>query len=354
MVRQDDKDPNYLTAAEAATFLGVYKPKVYASIDSGKLHAVKIDGRVLVLRASVEAYAEASRKREALRAELAQRRAEEEQQRMYELRAAEEARRAYAAQHLAAQAEAREEPDPVVNESKTADAREPEPPTFLRVATQQQVQGPSRREVVIKRLVFGQLLIVVRGISPLIMNAFSERQKQRIREKQGGEATVRGIRDPEKEFRDSRYVVDGIDCMPKACFKKALLTAATAFRIKQAAMSLYVRGSIGNGEFIEIESPEPPRMREDNVKIGKFPNRVGDLRYRAEYVNWRARFMVKYDRSVLTEEHILNMCNKAGFSGGVGDWRPQQGKGGEFGRFELDMETMQMPGADSVFTQEAR
>ena len=85
-----------------------------------------------------------------------------------------------------------------------------------------------------------------------------------------------------------------------------------------------------NGEFIRIKGE--PTMREDMVKVGMGS---ADLRYRAEFKEWSMTFQVRYNRSMLTAEQIINLFNIAGFGNGIGEWRPQ--RNGAFGMFHVQV-----------------
>ena len=76
---------------------------------------------------------------------------------------------------------------------------------------------------------------------------------------------------------------------------------------------------------------DDPVIREDIVRVG---NGKTDLRYRPEFASWRINVIVEIDSDLLNEQDIVNLVNRAGFSVGIGEWRPE--KGGEFGRFEID------------------
>ena len=63
-----------------------------------------------------------------------------------------------------------------------------------------------------------------------------------------------------------------------------------------------------------------------------------DLRYRPEYRNWEASFVVEYNPDLIRPEDIVNLLNLAGFGVGIGEWRPQ--RNGDFGRFEVKGEVV--------------
>jgi len=59
-----------------------------------------------------------------------------------------------------------------------------------------------------------------------------------------------------------------------------------------------------------------------------------DMRYRPEFSEWSVNVIVEIDSDLLNEQDVVNLVNRAGFSIGVGEWRPE--KGGEYGRFAFD------------------
>ena len=60
----------------------------------------------------------------------------------------------------------------------------------------------------------------------------------------------------------------------------------------------------------------------DMVKIGMG---TADLRYRGEFRNWSARFILKYDANgQYSLENIINTINKGGMLNGIGEWRAER------------------------------
>ena len=60
---------------------------------------------------------------------------------------------------------------------------------------------------------------------------------------------------------------------------------------------------------------------------------TADIRYRGEFKEWKASFILRYNANVIGPEQILNLFNTAGFAIGVGEWRPQ--RDGSFGMFHV-------------------
>jgi len=74
-----------------------------------------------------------------------------------------------------------------------------------------------------------------------------------------------------------------------------------------------------------------PRMREDMVRVGMGGT---DLRYRAEFLDWRAVLDVQFVTTALSRDSVLSLIDAGGFGVGVGEWRPE--KRGQNGTYELD------------------
>lgn len=172
------------------------------------------------------------------------------------------------------------------------------------------------------------LKLTVIGDSPLICHRWSDGAKQSILGRQMQKAkTAKTPRDPKKEYEDSLYPhPDGGYGFPMVGFKRAIVDAAS---FAQDITKVVLRGAVHMvGEYARIKGK--PQMREDTVRIGMGS---GDLRYRAEFPDWSTELMVQFNAGVLSQEQVVALLDLAGFSIGIGDWRPQ--KSGSFGRFHI-------------------
>jgi len=176
------------------------------------------------------------------------------------------------------------------------------------------------------------------GDSPLIMHAWSEKAKSMIRDKQQKKAKGgREKRNPEKEYKDSMYEYPGGGYgFPSIAFKIAAVKACRGVAdIPMTRAKNMFHVNLGE-ELVKIEGVKP-RMREDMVRIG---NGVADLRYRGEFpAGWKVRIMVTFDADSISAEQIINLFNRAGFSVGVGEWRPDSPKStGQNGMFHVKLD----------------
>lgn len=209
-------------------------------------------------------------------------------------------------------------------------------------------------EITVKPLQLERIKLTLVGTTPLICNNFNNRGAglTDMRNKQMGipMPKQRMAKDPIRCFRDSLYSLDGEPkvvgnmkmfladkpviakgrfYLPFSMMKAAIETAALVVDgASKAAVQRAVRIVEQRVEIIG----SPPRMREDVVRL-KDINRTADLRYRGEFERWSVSFTVEYLASAMKAHDVVNLFNTAGFTSGLGEWRPE--KGGEFGRFAI-------------------
>jgi len=172
-----------------------------------------------------------------------------------------------------------------------------------------------------------QVEIILIGDTPLICNQWSEKAKQAMRDAQGKKPQQKKeAKDSEAIFRASLYEVDGGYGFPAVGIKKAAIDACSYVG---AVTKVAARGTFHiHGEYVVVQGK--PHKREDMVRVGMDK---ADLRYRGCFNEWRITFTVTYNAAVLSVEQIANLFNLAGFSVGIGDYRPQ--RNGPFGRFHV-------------------
>lgn len=205
----------------------------------------------------------------------------------------------------------------------------------------------------IRPLEIQKVSIRIVGDSPLIVHAWSEKAKRMMLEAQmkATKTKAKEARDPYDEFINSMYWLTPkpTESTPDA-FEQAIKNGAKfgfpVTAIKQSANSSayrlnWVRNQmeLRSAYFLESEFGDMfeiqgsiPEMREDMVRIGMG---TADLRYRAEFKEWSADIVLKYNASgSMSLEQILNCINAGGFACGIGEWRPE--KDGDFGRYHVE------------------
>jgi hypothetical protein len=173
-----------------------------------------------------------------------------------------------------------------------------------------------------------RLTAIIKGTSPLITHAWSQKAKQMMLDKQMKKATkAKDAKDPEQDYLDSLYVLPGGDGygFPSIGFKAAVVRAGTYADFHMT----FLRGAFHiPGELVRIDGAPTPR--EDMVRLS---GKVADIRYRAQFVDWTAEVPIQLNEAALSAEQLANLFVVAGFAVGVGEWRPE--KNGQYGRFEL-------------------
>ena len=172
--------------------------------------------------------------------------------------------------------------------------------------------------------------VTIKGKTPLIYHKWSEKAKKMMRDKQQKKASKgREIRNPKKEYEESFYYDSaGNIAFPAGSIKKAIIGAARS--LDDVPMTS-IRGAIfvvgDDGGLIPVKY-KGKKMREDMVRVGRG---AADLRYRGQLTGWSMVFEIEYNGNVFSAEQVVNLLNIAGFSQGLGEWRPD--KSGDHGKF---------------------
>lgn len=188
--------------------------------------------------------------------------------------------------------------------------------------------------VEVKPIDVRQVVVAVRGLSPVILHRWSEKARKDMLDRSMKKTVKREPKDPEKEFKQSVYRLDdGRIGFPADGFKAAMVRGAKHLGLVMTDMrtGFFVHGEYSSKENREIVALDGELiMREDPVPI----QRSGaEMRYRGQLNNWTTDLHISFNRAVVTEDYIVNMIEAAGYGVGIGDWRPE--RNGTFGRFEV-------------------
>jgi hypothetical protein len=194
--------------------------------------------------------------------------------------------------------------------------------------------------VSIPKLPIKTVEIEVTGISPLVVNKWSNKSIIQIKEKQEHlQISPRKARNPKQECEDAIYYIDkaktryGFKIMG---FKRSMVEASTCVPEKKISKALVMRNitiadyllpDTPTMDLVEIKS-STPKMLTSNVTLG---SGVGDLRYRPIFKKWSATLPFEYNETIISKQQILQLLALAGHHVGVGEWRND--KGGIYGRF---------------------
>lgn len=177
--------------------------------------------------------------------------------------------------------------------------------------------------------------LTIEGVSPLLVNKFSNKAKQQIEDKQLGKAKAKKeFRKPQEEYEDSLYIIPGTKKygVPAGGLKNM---AVTACKYVDGIAQTFARGAFhvigGPGNLVEIKGK--PVMDESIVRIGPFGKKTAMPRYRGRFDQWEIKFDVRYNANVISPEQIANLYENAGFAVGLCEWRPE--KNGSMGMFQI-------------------
>lgn len=206
--------------------------------------------------------------------------------------------------------------------------------------------------------------ITIKGTTPLIIHAWSEKAKQMMLDKQRGKkvGAKHDIKIPVNDFIESMYWLTeqpelgendeeaetnyetAISAGAKFGFpvtgiKQSIITGAYrgGLDVKQTELrgTFFIEGATdaSTTDIAEIVGSEPV-MREDMVRVGGM-SKSADIRYRGEFKEWEIPLRLTYHANgKYSLEQILNMVNYGGFYVGIGEWRPE--KDGQFGMYKLE------------------
>ena len=172
------------------------------------------------------------------------------------------------------------------------------------------------------------------GTAPLIFHKWSDKAIQMMLDKQMKTANAgkRETKNPEEEYEASFYKdAKGKIAFPALCIKQAMVNAARS--VKGLTMTL-LRGGIfilGDSDGLIPVQYKIKELRRDLVRGGMGS---ADIRFRVQVKDWSMEFLVKFNADLFSAEQVLNLLQTAGFSCGLGEWRPE--KNGDFGTFEVE------------------
>lgn len=189
--------------------------------------------------------------------------------------------------------------------------------------------------VQIQRIDAETIKVPLIGTAPLIVHRWDEKAKRQMLDAQQGRKSPKQIRDPQADYEASLYRTDDGYGFPVLGFKSATVSAARFFgkavRMTELRQFIFMQG-VPSADRSLILTPifGEPKMREDMVRVGMGT----DLRYRAEFHEWRAVLTVTYVRTSLNRDSVLSLIDAAGMGVGVGEWRPE--KKGQNGTWQID------------------
>ena len=171
------------------------------------------------------------------------------------------------------------------------------------------------------------------GTAPLIFHKWSQKAIDMMLDKQmKKELKGRATRNPEEEYQESFYKdKKGNIAFPANSLKQAIVDSA---RNLEGVTMTILRGALfivpdDEDGLIKVKY-KSKEMRQDMVRVGMGS---ADIRFRGQVKDWSMDLVIKYNADLLSVEQVASLIQYAGFSCGIGEWRPQ--RNGDFGTFTL-------------------
>jgi hypothetical protein len=177
----------------------------------------------------------------------------------------------------------------------------------------------------------------ITGTAPLVINKFSAKARQMMKDKQeaGGQAKkgkAREAKDFDACYEAARHLsTDGWDGIPAASFRKAMIGACRLvdFKMTLARIGFFIEADGIDADegtpMVKILSKSGPRKLEMLVRN---ETGVADIRIRPQWTEWSAVLRVRFDAGLFSLEDITNLTMRAGMQCGVCEGRPSSESGG--------------------------
>lgn len=188
--------------------------------------------------------------------------------------------------------------------------------------------------IIVERVKTETITVALLGMTPLIMNRMAE--KARITLLAGGQRKTAAEKqstikhDPETEYRNTAYIWPDqptVLAMPTTAIKGAMMTAALDLpgtRKAQIGRLVWVVG-----EYVPIWGI--PRLYMSVVRSADMSH-TPDIRTRSIIPEWATLVSVTFVSPMLNATGIVNLLSASGLTAGIGDFRPEKGKG-TFGQY---------------------
>ena len=190
--------------------------------------------------------------------------------------------------------------------------------------------------VEVKSFKIRRVQIPIKGISPLVVHAWSEKIKRAIEDNQAGKPknSKHEMRNPEDECQQAKHISSkGWEGFPASGFKAAMIRGAKMIGMvmKDTQTGFFVCADDELTQLVKINGD--CQLRTDMVRVGMGS---ADIRYRPEYPNWNAVLTIEFNEGVISLDQIHQLVMAAGYGCGIGEMRPEKTKF-NYGRFELNI-----------------
>lgn len=186
----------------------------------------------------------------------------------------------------------------------------------------------------------------IRGTAPLVINAFSQKARNQMKEKQmagstGKKGTKREAKDFQQCFEQAKHVSDDGWCGFSAAAVRAGMISAcrtVGFKMTLGKLALFV---LADG-FDKVDGTALVRIRKGTPVYVEHATRnetgVCDIRARPMWkAGWEAVIKIQYDADIFKLDDVANLLMRVGLQVGIGEGRHDSKKscGMGWGTFEI-------------------
>ena len=205
-----------------------------------------------------------------------------------------------------------------------------------KIMAEQNIKSVEKLEVM--EPTYAVINIPVIGRTPLMTQALSVQKGKDIIAKELGISEERKIRNLDDEYEAAFYRNENGDaCLPSNAFMRAMIEATVD--LKNVAKTQVKRAISVEGDLYKINHSRI--VRDERIVIRKGRNKAPNVACRPVFHDWSIDVQIAYDTSLISEHQLINLLNRAGYSQGVGSYRPSCS--GQFGKFKVDTDKMNSP-----------
>lgn len=190
---------------------------------------------------------------------------------------------------------------------------------------------------------FKTVKLRLEGVSPLMMNKFSQKARKQMEDAQQAESKTKRKREPKDyaaEFEGAKYVsTDKWEGVPALSIRAAMIRACSTvsglpMTVAKGAFFIKADGfdKIDGTPLIKIIGKAKHDTRPVRLESG-----VTDLRNRPRYDSWACEIEVEFDADLVSANDVANLLARAGMQIGIGELRPfgRKSFGGDFGMWTV-------------------
>lgn len=191
-----------------------------------------------------------------------------------------------------------------------------------------------KEKIIIQPIKKGVLMVKVGAIegSTLITHRLTDEAVAKFMGREVGKVKKKELRNYDEEYESCFYLTEDKKYgFPASGFMGAILDSCVALGIPKTQIKRSLRII---GDVYELKYKKVNRRIDHPRRSGR--NSTPDTRHRPEFVDWTCELVIQYDMNQISPDQILNLINQAGFSTGIGDWRPSSPKSsGTHGMFKV-------------------